>query len=77
MKIFAGCDASPLMTWGSIEGTPTRIDTDCRPYTASGPSFKMPKISTRERIASRLVDQAIKRSRERKKTASARSVCKA
>ena len=62
------------MTWGSIDGTPTRIDSDSRPYTASGPSFKMPKISTRERIASSLVDQAIKRTREQKKNSPGRYV---
>ncbi len=62
-----GVDSSPLMTWGSIEGTPVRLDSDSIP----GPSFKMPKIPTRERIALKLADQVAKTSRERRKHSSA------
>lgn len=62
------------MTWGSIEGTPIRIDSDSRPFTPSGPSFKMPKIPTREKVALRLADQVAKATRERKKAMSARFV---
>lgn len=57
-----GVDASPLMTWGSIEGTPVKIDS------TPGPSFKMPKIPVREKIGLKLADQVAKASRERKKT---------
>ena len=38
-----------------------KIDSD------SGPSFKMPKIPTRERVAQKLADQVAKASRDRKK----------
>lgn len=72
MKCSIGVDASPLMTWGSIEGTPMRIESDSRPFS-SGPSFKMPKIPAREQVALRLADQLAKATREHK-TTSARFV---
>ena len=52
------------MTWGSIEGTPVKIDS------TPGPSFKMPKIPVREKIGLKLADQVAKASRERKKASS-------
>ena len=70
---YTGVDASPLMTWGSIEGTPVRIDSDSIPLIAGGPSFKMPKVPTREKIALKLADQVAKTSRERRKKSSAAS----
>lgn len=37
-----GVDASPLMTWGEIEGTPFRLDASDTPIPKSaGPSFKV------------------------------------
>lgn len=65
--IPAGVDASPLMTWGSIEGTPARIDSDNIP---PGPLFKMPKILVREKVALKLADQVAKATRDRKKISS-------
>ena len=62
------------MTWGSVEGTPMRLDPDSRPFTSTGPSFKMPKISDREKVAQRLVEQAAKATRERDKKTPARFV---
>ena len=52
------------MTWGSIDGTPVKIDSDC---AIPGPSFKMPKIPVREKVAQKLADQVAKASRDRKK----------
>ena len=46
--LSSGVDASPLMTWGTIEGTPFQLETDVIP--SAGPSFKMPKIPKREEI---------------------------
>lgn len=60
-------DASPLMTWGSIDGTPFHLETDLTPH--SGPTFKMPKTPRREEIANRLVEKAAKANKERKKAA--------
>lgn len=52
------------MTWGSIVGTPIRIDSDSVPH---GPLFKMPKIHAREKVGLKLADQVAKASRERRK----------
>lgn len=62
-------DASPLMTWGSVEGTPQRLDTEVVP--PPGPSFKMPKIPAREKMAIKLADEVAKASRQRKKIVAA------
>ena len=59
-----GVDASPLMTWGTIEGTPQLLDTDVTP--AHGPAFKLPKESVREKVALKLADQVGKANRLRK-----------
>ena len=63
----SGVGASPLMTWGSIDGTPFRLETDVVPN--SGPAFKMPKESAREKLAHRLADKNSKAYKERKKAA--------
>lgn len=60
-----GVDASPLMTWGSIDGTPLRLDSDS--VTPTGPSFKMPKVPAREMVALKLADQVAKANREKRK----------
>ena len=62
-----GVDASPLMTWGTIDGTPFHLETDLTPH--SGPTFKMPKAPKREELAHRLVEKAAKANKERKKAA--------
>lgn len=66
-QIQPGVDASPLMTWGSIEGTPVHLETDITP--GHGPTFKIPHIPRREEIAHRLADKATKSTRDRKKAA--------
>ncbi len=66
-----GVDASPLMTWGTIEGTPLHIDTD---VTATpGQVFKIPKASIRDGIGLRLASKASKSQREKKKVAMAQA----
>ena len=73
MFVFSipGVDASPLMTWGTIEGTPLHIDTD---ITATpGQVFKIPKASIRDGIGLRLASKASKSQREKKKVAMAQA----
>ncbi len=53
------------MTWGTIEGTPQRLDSDLT--TTPGPAFKLPKESVREKVALKLADEVVKASRTRKK----------
>ena len=65
--MLLGVDASPLMTWGSIEGTPLLLETDVTP--GHGPTFKIPHVPRREAIAHQLADKATKSTRERKKAA--------
>ena len=60
-------DASPLMTWGSIEGTPLHLETDVTP--GRGPTFKIPAVPRREEIAHRLADNVTKSTRDRRKAA--------
>lgn len=62
-----GVDASPLMTWGEIEGTPFRLDgsdTPLRPM--AGPSFRISETSRRETIALELADKVCERKRGQK-----------
>ncbi len=66
-QIHPGVDASPLMTWGSIDGTPFHLETDITPMP--GPSFKMPKVPRREEIAIKLTEKVSKAQRDRKKAA--------
>lgn len=64
-------DASPLMTWGQIDGTPVRLNSGT-PFrvTAGAPSFRMPQTPVREELAHELADSAARKHREkRKKTA--------
>lgn len=64
-------DASPLMTWGQIEGTPFKLDgsdTPILPGPAQG-GFKMPEPPKRERIAHALADKVSERYRDRKRKA--------
>ena len=61
LTFFLGVDASPLMTWGAIEGTPMRIDS------TPVPSFKMAEPPRREKLAHSLVEKASKQHREKKK----------
>ncbi|GAB1608108.1 splicing factor ESS-2 homolog [Argonauta hians] len=64
-------DESPLMTWGEIEGTPFRLDgTDNTPLPKTpGPTFKIPELPKRDRIALELAERASKAHRLKKQDA--------
>ncbi|KAE9347285.1 hypothetical protein PR003_g7007 [Phytophthora rubi] len=57
--IAPGVDASPLMTWGDIEGTPTNLGSRATPeHILRTPSFEMHDTSRREKLAHRLESEA-------------------
>ncbi|XP_064619328.1 splicing factor ESS-2 homolog [Lineus longissimus] len=65
-----GVDASPLMTWGEIDGTPFRLDgTDSPVVHTPGPTFRIPKIPKRDQIAFDLAEKASKAHRAKKERA--------
>ncbi|KAK1948017.1 Splicing factor ESS-2 [Phytophthora citrophthora] len=51
--IAPGVDASPLMTWGDIEATPTNLE-----HALRTPSFEVQDTPRREKLASRLESEA-------------------
>jgi protein DGCR14 len=51
-----GVDATPLITWGEIEGTPLRIDD--LDDVASGPTFKLPDRGKRDLLGEELAMKA-------------------
>ncbi|ERL86930.1 splicing factor ESS-2 homolog [Dendroctonus ponderosae] len=62
--------ASPLMTWGEIEGTPFRLDGGDTPLPRSkGPSFKMSEPPRREQLAFALAERVGEKNRDQKKRA--------
>eukprot|EP00794_Sanderia_malayensis_P013759 gene13759-15198_t len=67
-----GVDASPLMTWGEIEGTPLRIDATPGGATP-GPTFRVPEPSRREQLGHKLVEKMSKQHRDKRKEALARA----
>lgn len=62
-----GVNMSPIMTWGSIDGTPVRIDGSGTP--TPGPSFKFPKESRRDELMYKMVDENTKKNRAKKQAA--------
>jgi protein DGCR14 len=65
-----GVDASPIMTWGEIEGTPFRLDAGDIPIdTTPGPVFKVPAIPPREELGHRLSEDVHKKHRSKKRKA--------
>ncbi|KAI6232175.1 hypothetical protein M3Y95_00459000 [Aphelenchoides besseyi] len=59
---------SPFITWGSIDGTPFRLDAaDMTPLPDHIPTFKMPEMTKREIIAHGMVDKLKQQNREKKK----------
>ncbi|KAF6774282.1 hypothetical protein AHF37_05619 [Paragonimus kellicotti] len=52
--------ASPFMTWGELDATPSRLDDGAlTPTVASGaPAFRIPSPSKREQLAHQLADKA-------------------
>ncbi|KAG5682498.1 hypothetical protein PVAND_011848 [Polypedilum vanderplanki] len=61
-------DSSPLMTWGSIEGTPFLLDASDTPIRSnvSGPSFKIAETSKREALALQLAESVSEKHRAKK-----------
>lgn len=56
-----GVDASPFTTWGDVEGTPLLLDTGDTPlsfHSGSGPTFKVPDIANREKLAMELAEKS-------------------
>jgi len=68
---MTGVDASPLMTWGEIEGTPFRLDGSDTPvvHSGRGPMFKIPEVPRRDRLAHELAEKASKAHRDKKEVA--------
>lgn len=64
-------EASPLMTWGSIDSTPMRLDNDIT--GTPGPVFKIPKQPIREQLGRKLADNVTKAQRDKKKVAIAQA----
>lgn len=58
------------MTWGTIEGTPFRLDGSDTPLPKSqGPAFKMSEPPRREQIALALTEKVGEKNRDQKKKA--------
>lgn len=76
-QLEPGVEATPLMTWGEIEGTPLNLDhadpDPCRTpdvrLTPSTHRFKIPDISSREKLALNLTDRLARTHRDRKQAA--------
>ncbi|BFZ19112.1 hypothetical protein BsWGS_22151 [Bradybaena similaris] len=66
-----GMSESPLMTWGEIDSTPTRLDTTNDMFLTStpGPVFKIPAVPKRDRLALELSEKASKAHRAKKEEA--------
>lgn len=66
-----GVDESPFMTWGEIEGTPLRLETEDTPVgiggNGEGPHFKIPVPPTRDARAHALSRDAARSLREKAK----------
>lgn len=71
-----GVDESPFMTWGEIEGTPLRLETEDTPVgiggNGDGPHFKIPAPPTRDARAHTLSRDAARSLREKSKIHNAR-----
>ncbi|XP_045467820.1 splicing factor ESS-2 homolog [Harmonia axyridis] len=62
--------ASPLMTWGMIEGTPFRLDGGDTPLRRTpGPSFTMSEPTRREQLALELAEKASGKDKDKKRKA--------
>ncbi|XP_078495438.1 splicing factor ESS-2 homolog [Ciona intestinalis] len=62
-----GVTQTPIMTWGEIGGTPTRIDGT--PRSTPGPAFRFPDESERDRLTHKMVDDNTKKQRAKKQAA--------
>jgi len=55
-----GKDASPFVTWGTLDQTPLRLDPTDTPidtYSAEGPQFKIPETPLREKVGIKLAEK--------------------
>lgn len=66
-----GVDESPFITWGEIEGTPLRLESEDTPIdiggSGDGPHFKIPLPPARDVMAHSLSRDASRKLRERSK----------
>lgn len=66
-----GADESPFITWGEIEGTPLRLETEDTPIdiggSGDGPHFKIPSAPTRDVMAHELSREASRKLKEKSK----------
>lgn len=66
-----GVDESPFITWGEIEGTPLRLETEETPIdiggSGEGPHYKIPRAAARDEKAHSLSREAARNLRERSK----------
>ena len=70
LSCTSGVDASPLMTWGSIEGTPFRLDGGDTPIAGTpGPTFKMPEPKKRDQLGLALAEKVSRQHREKRRQA--------
>ena len=61
-------DASPLMTWGQVEGTPLRLQSGTPFRVSAGtPSFRMPQTPAREELAHSLADSLARKHRSKRR----------
>lgn len=65
--LVPGVDATPMMTWGDIEGTPLALDPSMTPRPNDF-IYKLPAETERDKIAQKLSDDATKRLRKRAAT---------
>ncbi|KAI4340990.1 hypothetical protein MLD38_025772 [Melastoma candidum] len=67
-----GVDESPFITWGEIEGTPLRLDTEDTPIdiggSGDGPHFRIPLAPARDVKAHMLSREAARKLRDRSRT---------
>eukprot|EP00250_Pteridium_aquilinum_P009578 c18766_g1_i1 orf=207-1787(+) len=72
-----GVDESPFMTWGEIEGTPLRLETEDTPVgiggSGDGPHFKIPAPPSRDARAHSLSRDAARSLREKSRLSYSRS----
>ncbi|CAM6082739.1 unnamed protein product [Calypogeia fissa] len=70
-SLTPGIEESPFMTWGDIEGTPLRLETEETPVgiggSGDGPQFKIPAPPSRDARAHRLSRDASRNLREKSK----------
>lgn len=65
-----GIEDSPLMTWGEIEGTPFRLDApEIQPSIEDAPTFRIPEMPVREKIAQGIAEQIATRYHDKRKHA--------